>query len=1038
MAVYALMFVIIVTGIYAYIAIPREANPDITIPVVLVTTIYPGVSPSDIEVLITNELEKELKNLENVKEIRSSSQEDASVVSIEFDAGVDIDAAVQKVRDKVNIAKVNIPSDADEPLIEEINFSDLPVMIINISGEYGLVKLKDIAEDVRDKIEQIPGVLKVDLSGGLEREVKVDVDPERLRYYNLSLKDIIDAIEEENVTIPGGSIDIGDYKYLVRIPGEYQDPLLIKNIVVKSVDHRPVYLHNLADVSFGFQDIESFARLNGVETISLSVKKRSGENLLAVAESIYSLIEEEKRLLPRTTKFVITSDASKETRTLVRDLENNVITSLGVIILVLFLTLGIRVAVFVAFSIPFSLFISFVIFFVLGYTMNMVILFSLILALGMLVDNAIVIVENIFRHFEEGSDPVRSAIEGSAEVAQPVIFSTLTTLSAFFPIMFWPGIVGEFMYYLPVTLIIALSSSLFVALVINPTLCATLLKLSAQDKTKKKMSELADSELPKFYRYYKRLLTYALVRPIKTLIVATASLILVLGIYPLFGKGTEFFPDIDPNLVFVNIDVPSGFRSEVIDESAKIAESRIAKYEDVSSYVSNIGGFTSNVIQGESAGVSARIAIDFVDREERLRSSQETKEQIRDELKNLVVGLEFNIDEQEQGPPTGPPINIEISGADFDIIASMSHELEELLKKVDGLVDIDNNYSVGKPEIVVDVDRAKVAQYGLRTLDIANYVRWAIHGAIASTYREGDDEYDIMVRFKGDRADQITKINQFFIKHEGNLIPLSSAAKIRTAAGYSDIKHIDLKKVVTVSAEVDSNFNENEKLEAVKKLVKEEIKPIEGYRISYTGQDEEQKEASEFLTKAFTGAVLLILFILVLQFNSVATPIIILSSVVLSMIGVLIGLMVTQTPFGIIMSGVGVISLAGIVVNNSIVLLDYTNQLRYRGFEKHDAIVLAGMVRLRPVLLTTITTTLGLMPMVLKISYDFVDLKLLLNSEMAEWWGPMATTVVFGLGFATMLTLLFAPTLYSLLDTLVYRFTGKSLVGIDKITEQVK
>ncbi|VAX20821.1 Acriflavin resistance protein [hydrothermal vent metagenome] len=1029
MAIYALIFIVVVVGLNSYITLPREANPDISIPFVIVTTTYQGVAPTDIESLVTQEIEKELKNINNIKEMRSSSKEGVSAITVEFDPSVDLDEAVQKVRDKVNTAKPKLPPDADEPVISEINFSNIPIMIVNVSGEYGLVRLKKVAEELQNKVEQVAGVLKVTLAGGLEREVKVDVDPERLLYYNLSLQDVVDVIKDENVTIPGGSIDIGNYKYLIRVPGEFDDPMIIKELVLKSNNLKPVYIRDVADVSFGYKRASSFARLNGVEGVSLSVTKRTGENIIKVSDEIKKLLKLEQPSLPRTTKVRITADQSEMTRTLLNDLENNIISGLILVLIVLFFFLGIKVAVFVALSIPFSMLISFFVLQVVGFSLNMVVLFSLILALGMLVDNAIVIVENIYRHAEEGTPPFEAAMKGTAEVAKPVIISTVTTLCAFFPMVFWPGIMGEFMVYLPYTISITLTSSLFVAMVINPTLCATLLHVKAHGK---KMNELNEKELGFLKSQYKRFLQIALKRRGLTFGLAIISLVLVMMVYGVLGHGVEFFPDVEPSKAFVDIEAPAGTNLKASDLFAQVMEGFIKKRDDIETYVTNVGVSTSQFDFGGmgEAGPShkSRIALDFIDREDRTRPTYDSIDKLRQNAKK-IIGANVMIDGEHMGPPSGPPINVELSGPDYDLLSGLSLQVAETLKKIPGLVDLESDYSAGRPEISVTIDREQAAKYGFSTKDIANVIRTAIHGQKASTFRQSKDEYDIRVRLQLNRRDRIEKLKSLFIKHEGNLAPLSSFAKITTSSGYGDIAHIDQKRVITVSTKLASGINQNAMLATVKEKLTEKIALPEGYRMAYTGQDKEQQESEEFLTKAFIGALLLIAFVLILEFNSFATPLIILSSVVLSMIGVVIGLMVTVTPFGVIMTGVGVISLAGVVVNNSIVLLDYTILLRERGMGKYNAIVTAGMTRLRPVLLTAITTILGLMPMAVGISFDFKKFSLITQSDSSEWWGPMAVAIIFGLGFATVLTLVVVPTLYSLLDSMASRLLGTSLTN---------
>ncbi|MDH5755272.1 MAG: efflux RND transporter permease subunit [Nitrospinota bacterium] len=1033
MAVYVMIVIIIVVGLYSYFSMPRESSPNIKIPFVIVTTSYRGVSPQDMETLVTHKLENQIENIENIKEMRSSTKEGVSLISVEFDPSVEIDEAIQKVRDKVNIAKSELPSDADEPSVQEINFSNIPILLVNVSGKYGLVRLKDVAEDLKDKIEQVRGVLSVDMAGGLEREVQVDVDPERLRYHGLAIKDVKEAIEKENVTIPGGSVELGDYKYTIRTPGEFSDPSVIGDLVVKTGRHKPVHVRDVAEVKFGFKEASSLARLGGDDCITLSVTKRTGENIIEVSDAIKRLIEQEKPNLPRTTEVDITADQSEITRSLVDDLENNIISGLILVLGVLLLVMNLKVAIFVAVAVPLSMLITFMVMFALGFSLNMVVLFSLILVLGMLVDNAIVIVENIYRHAEEGASPVRAAIDGASEVTMPVITSTVTTLAVFFPMAFWPGIMGEFMVYLPYTVSIGLASSLFVALVINPTLCATLLTVKAHGK---KIHEITDEDLGLFFRWYKRILHLAVKYSVSTMILSFVALAAVMVAYGRLGHGVEFFAKVEPTKIFANIEAPTGSSVTATDHVARLMEAAVAQHGDVEVYVTNVGVSTEQFdFGGASEGPShkARIAVDFIDRVDRTRSTYVPIELMREAGKK-IVGADVKIQEQKMGPPTGAPINIEISGAQFDSIADYSFRLEQMFRQIPGLVDIKNDYSLGRPELVIRIDREKAALWGMRTKDIAQEISNAIQGAKASTYREGKDEYDIRVRLRKDRRDNIEKLKEILIRHEEFTVPLSSFATITTEPGYASIAHINHKTSITVSANVASGLNENMMLQKVKELVARDLPTPPGLRVDYTGQNKDQQEAQDFLGKAFVAGVLMIAFVLVLQFNSLLTPFVILTAVFLSLLGVFIGLMVTATPFGIIMTGVGVISLAGVVVNNSIVLLDYTIQLRERGMEKLSAVVTAGITRVRPVLLTAVTTILGLMPMAVGMSVDFKKLKIITASDSADWWGPMAVAVIFGLAFATMLTLVVAPTMYYLLDTISEKVTGSALThdGVDQ------
>jgi multidrug efflux pump subunit AcrB len=741
---------------------------------------------------------------------------------------------------------------------------------------------------------------------------------------------------------------------------------------------------------------------------------------------VKELVDREKATFPRTTEISLTADRSKITRSMVDELENNIITGLILVLGVLFLIMNLKVAIIAALAIPFSLMITFMTLYTIGFTLNMVVLFSLILVLGMLVDDAIVIMENIYRHMEEGASPSAAAVTGTGEVIIAVIASTVTTLAAFFPMVFWPGIMGEFMAYLPYTVCIGMSASLFVAMVINPVLSSTLLRVKVHGK---KMHEFSDQELGLFLRNYKRTLAWSLSWPWTTVALSMASLVFVVILYAKFNRGVEFFPKVEPNKVFVNIEAPAGTNVAASDRISRIMEAAVAPHDDVKVYVTNVG-VSSEMFDfgGAAEGPShkGRIAVDFIDRKERTRSTHQTVDQIR-KAGERIVGADVKIQEESMGPPQGAPVNIEISGDDYEAIAEYSVKVDQALKAIDGVVDVKNDYSLGRPEVTVKIDREKAARFGLRTKDIALAVSGAIQGYKASTYREGKDEYDVRVRLRKDRRDSIEKINQLFIRHEGKIVPISSFAQINTAPGYAAIAHLDHRKVITVSAKVRSGLNEFEMLAKVRQALSEKLPPPSGIRIDYTGQNKDQKEAQDFLSKAFVAGIILISFILVLEFNSLATPFVILTSVVLSTIGVLIGLLVTGTPFGVIMTGVGVISLAGVVVKNSIVLLDYTIKLRERGMEKRAALITAGLTRVRPVLLTAITAILALVPVAAGASIDFKRMEIITKSDMADMWGPMAVAIIYGLGFATVLTLVVAPTLYSLFDSASVRLFGVSL-----------
>ncbi|MEX0691915.1 MAG: efflux RND transporter permease subunit [Gemmatimonadales bacterium] len=1074
--------IIILTGLSAYITIPKESSPEIVVPMVVVNTIYTGVAPRDIETLLTRPLEEELNTIADVKRITSTSVEGYSSIIVEFDAGMDMDEALQRVREKVDIAKPRLPTAAEEPGIFEINFAQFPIMQVNIAGPYSLVRLREVAEDLQDRIEQIPSVLEVTLSGGLEREVQVDVDLAKLQFYNLAYGDVIDAIRDENVTIPGGSVDVGDMKFLVRVPGQFEATALIADIVVKVAGGRAIYVRDVATVDFGFKERDSYARLDGQSVVSLAISKRAGENIIATAEAVRDVLASREAHFPVGTVVKVTADQSEDIHDMVSSLENNIISGLILVVAVLLFFLGMRTASFVGLAIPMSMLLSFSVMQLTGMTMNMVVLFALILALGMLVDNAIVVVENIYRFVEQGFDRKTAARYAVGEVAVPIIASTLTTLAAFFPLTFWPGIVGEFMKFLPLTLIITLSASLFVALVIVPVLCSLLLELEGartppmtpaarwtliggggvamlivgsgawlapplliltgiliwQFHTRVAApigAWFMTAALPRIISRYEHLLRWALEHRLRMLAAAAGAMVLAIMAFSVLNAGIEFFPeDIPPATVYVQVEAPAGTRLEATDAMVQGLEAELRALsgsEDFQSVVATSGNRVSQNFGGPSNGSHlATIAVNFVDFQDRRTDGFVTLERMRQTIGRTVAGAHISVEAMQGGPPSGAPVAIEIAGEDPEVLRDLGAEVVRILEnspaypKLDGLA---SDMEGGRPELVINVDRERAALWGLNTQDVGFMVRSAINGTEASKYRDGKDEYDITVRLAPAWRSDLSALGDLMLAtDDGAQVPLSSVASWHVGTGMGDVRRKDLDRVVSITSDVRAGYNAN----AVVAEVRELLAPFErelpaGYTFAFGGQQEEQAEAQAFLSAAFVMAVLLIGFILVSQFDSVTKPLIILSSVVLSTIGVLIGLIVFRMPFGIIMTGVGVISLAGVVVNNAIVLLDYTDILRDRdGLTRREAVVTAGRTRFRPVVLTAITTVLGLVPLAIGLNFDFLGLYTRLapefywGGEQAAWWGPMAIAVIAGLTFATFLTLVIVPVMYSLLDDL--------------------
>jgi multidrug efflux pump subunit AcrB len=1091
-----LLLIIGILGVLSYNATPKESFPEIEVPMIGVTTIYPGVSPADMESLVTRPMEDELSTISEIKELTSSSTEGVSSVVAEFETTVDMEDALQKVREKVDLAKPELPDEAEEPTVSEFDFSEVPIMQVNLSGDYGLVRLKDIADDLQDQLEQIPEVLRVDVRGGLEREVQVDVNLPRLQFYGLAISDVIDAIASENVNIPGGSIDVGRSKYLVRVDGEFEDPSIIEDLVVTAENGQPVYVRDVASVDFGFAERASFARLDDSPVLTLDVIKRSGENLIATADEVKAALAAFEPLFPPTTVVKITSDQSTDIEMMVSSLENNIISGLLLIVGVLLFFLGLANSGFVAISIPSSMLLSFIVLNLMGVSMNMVVLFSLILALGMLVDNAIVVVENIYRYMEEGWPSDWAAKKATGEVAIPVIASTATTLGAFAPLLFWPGVTGEFMGYLPKTLIVTLTSSLFVALIIVPVLCAMFMKLETDERkpmTRTTRFTLAGAAaltllaiagvnpltaglmlatavggwalyhyvlasasvafqerlVPVMLDNYERQLRGALNHRLAMILGSVAVLAVTVLAFTRFNAGVEYFPeDIPPKQVFVDVELPVGTRADATDEIVRRMErdlKQVAGREDWKSTVavsggsggSSGGGAGAMAGQGGPSGPNAgRVTLSYVDFQDRQTDAFATLAWMQANMGTEVAGAEITVEQLQEGVSSGLPVNIEISGEDPDQLEALSDRVLEILRNdaiIAKLVGLESDLDAARPELSVTVNRENAARYELSTADVGRAIRGAIQGIEAAKYRTGTDEYDIIVRLAPEfrrELDQLADLN--VMADGGRQIPLSSVAEWNVGEGYGTIRRKDQERMATISSDVAAGLNSNAVLGEVQFVLQDfarsDLPP--GYTIEYTGQQQEQDEAQEFLGGAFLTALLLIAFILISQFNSVVKPVIIMTSVMMSVVGVLMGLMVFRMPFGVIMTGVGIISLAGIVVNNAIVLIDYIDILRARdGMDRREALVQGGRTRFRPVVLTATTTALGLVPLAIGLNFDFFGLYSSLQPELywggdqAAWWGPMAVAVIVGIIFATFLTLVLVPVMYSLVDDFTRVFT---------------
>jgi len=1066
--VFFLVFVTVAAGAYSYRSLPLESSPDVQIPNVFVSTTYRGVSPEDIEKSITIEIEQKLKGLEGVKKIESSSAEGASTINIEFNTGVDIDDALVKVKDKVDLAKGELPLDLeDDPSVFEVNLSEMPILVLTLSGPGGLRQLTRIAERLEEEIEGIPGVLDVEVVGAVKREIQILLDPDKMTLYAVPFSDLQSTVKGENANVSGGTIRTAEGKYQLRLPGEFKTKDDVDNLIVSMKGEGPVYLRDIAQVVDGIEDRTSYARIDGQDAVSLYVKKRTGENIVTIVDAVDEVLERNRALLPTGTVITRSQDRAQDIRTMLADLENNIATGFILVVAVVCLAMGLRNALLVGLSIPLPMLITFVVLQGLGITLNMVVLFSLTLALGMLVDNAIVIIENIYRFMQQGVPRVEAAIHATAEVAWPIIGSSLTTIFAFAPLLLWEGIMGGFMIFLPKTVIITLASCLFVALIINPAMAAALMKNDYRGAPTTAAAVTAGGEHPMLtgggviLDLYRGMLRLALRFRLAVVGLAGVTLVGCVAFWLLrVGLKTpqEFFPSIAPKMAQVTIKTPRGADLDYVDamvrevacrifdrragsdeeESGRMAkltyeqclQVRSAERADGTTYptvswLPDVLYVSERAVGSDSSGGfgeggGSQVTVRLLELAEQRGDAKATLTTIEGLVKG-VAGAEFTVGAQREGPPTGAPINIEIAGDDFELLGELSDQVKAAVATIPNVRNVRTNFEQGSPTLQIDLDRKLAKALGLSTQLVGYVIKTSFNGLEVSTWRESDEDYRIMVRIPEGRRRLVDTLRTMYLPSPTvGQVPLTTVARLKYVGGLGTITRRDHKRVVTVKADVDETKTTGIVARMQAQALMSGVAVPPGYALRFTGENEFQQESQDFLNWAMAVALLCILFILVAQFNSVTNPLIIMSAVVLSLAGVFLGLGVHQMPFGIIMVSVGVISLAGVVVNNAIVLIDYTEQLEARGLSVGDAIVAAGATRLRPVLLTAVTTVLGLVPMILGISYDFRNMQMQWVSESSQWWSSMAVSVSYGLGLATMLTLFVVPVLYSLIDSARY------------------
>jgi multidrug efflux pump len=1109
-SIYILTIFISIAGIFAYIKLPKERFPDIVIPTIFVQTIYPGSSPKDIENLITKPLEKKIKSISGVKKMTSQSKQDFSIITVEFNTDVDVAQAKSKVKDEVDKAKADLPSDLKiEPSVMEVNFSDMPILYVNISGNYSLQDLKRYAEIAKDKIESLPSITRVDMVGALDREIQVNLDMPKMIAAGISIDDVSRSIQYENMRISGGNIDMEEMQRSISVSGEFKSAKEIENVIIRSNTGATLFLKDVATIIDGFKDKESYARLEGKNVITLNIVKRSGENLIEASDDCRSIIGELQKngSYPKGLDVVFTGDQSTQTRTTLHDLINTIIIGFILVTVILMFFMGATNAIFVGLAVPLSCFVAFLVMPTIGFSLNFIVLFSFLLALGIVVDDAIVVIENTHRiYHSENLSIVDSAKKAAGEVFLPVLSGTLTTIAPFIPLAFWQGVVGKFMYFLPITLIITLLASLVVAYIINPVFAVDFMEKDDhnQDKSdnkkfiknvkiwsvlitvsylligfgfgnlmlllfglytlhhfwlKKVIHNFQHKQWPKVQNAYTRLVTTTLngKRSISLIIGTILLLVLSFVVTAIRKPGVVFFPSADPNFTYVYLTLPTGTNAKHTDSIVKIAENRVFEVlkkdknqELVESVISNVAVGATDPNSGDRTVSSnkGKITVAFVEFAERNgRSTRKVLETIRESI-GVLPGVEIIVEQERNGPPVGKAVNIEIRGDDFEPLVKTGTEMKQFLdnKNIAGVEELKSDFVSSKPELMILVDRERANRFGISTAQIGMLLRNSIYGVEASKFKDDNDDYPIMVRLKKESSNNLEALLNTRIAYRDMVaggmlrqIPLSSVASVVPANTFGGITRLNQKRVITLASNVLDGYAPNEVVSQVTDAI-EEFKtkyPNDAIEIALTGEQEEQKKTQSFLGAAMMASIALIIVILVTQFNSISKPIIILSEIFFSIIGVLLGFALFDMDFSVIMTGIGIVALAGIVVRNGILIVEFADLMRENGMPLKEALIEAGRTRMTPVLLTATATISGLIPLAIGLNMDFVTLFTELNPHLyfggdsVAFWGPLSWTMIYGLAFATFLTLFLVPSLYYLNEKFKQKVYGWMGISYD-------
>ncbi len=1108
-SIYLLMLIVTLIGVFQFVTLPKEQFPDVVMPQIYISTIHVGNSPKDIENLVTQPIEKQIKGITGAKitKVTSTSVNDFSAIIVEFGTNVKVDVALQKVKDAIDKAKQDLPTDLTQvPTAMEMSISEMPIMYVNVSGDYDGPTLKKYADELKDKLEELSQINRVDLVGAPEREFQVNVDNYRMQAAGITFDNISNAIKSENMDISGGQFKVGNMQRNLQLKGQFKTAADIEQVIVRNSKGNPIYLKDIATIKDTIKDQESYARLDGKNVITLNIIKRSGENLIETSDDVKRITEELKAsTFPPGLEVRITGDSSNSTRASFDELVNSIVIGFILVLLILMFFMGVTNAFFVALSVPLSMFVAFLFLpagtFVVGsaITLNFIVLFALLFGLGIIVDDAIVVIENTHRIFVEGKGQISStkaAMIAAGEVWYPVLAGTLTTLAPFFPLLFWPGIIGKFMIYLPLMLIFTLTASLIVAFIMNPVFAVDFMNHAEHEKEPKSaifkktsfwipigvgivfdlmgytfvgnllifimicillnryffddwIHGFQNKALPWIMGHYEDLLRWALKgwRPVWLLLGAVGLFFVSIFLFSVRGLSVVTFPNSDPNQIYVYAKLPTGTRVEYTDSITRILENRVYKVLDMDPKKGKLNPIVESVIANVAVGAAdpstgdrstrpelGRIQVSFVAYEKRHgKSSAPYLDSIRAAMKG-IPGVELSVAQEASGPPTEPPVNIEVASEDFDKLIKTAVNLKNYLDSVrtPGVEELKMDVDLKSPEIALTVNRERAMAEGVSSAQIGMQIRTAVFGNEASKIKDGEDEYKIQVRnIEGQRRNLTELLNMkiaFMDMSSGAFksVPISSLVDVDYTNTLGSVKRKNQKRVITLVSNVleSQGYTAAGVNEELKKAIADFKQLPQGVTVKQTGEGEQMAETANFLGLALAAALLIILFILVLQFNSISKPVIILTEIVFSVIGVLLGYAITGMQVSVVMTGVGILGLAGIVIKNGILVIEFADELRGRGMKTMEAVIEAGKTRIIPVLLTALAAILALVPLAVGFNINFITMFSELNPHIffggdnASFWKPLAWTIIFGLAFAFFMTLVLVPSMYLIAERL--------------------